>query len=80
MFNARLSPEESMKINNICPVCGKKVTIGVMHRLEALADREDGFVDKKSPSFKSVVPLCGDNRRCVRCERGFYEVEKNIFS
>jgi len=28
-----------------------------MHRLEALADREDGFVDKKSPSFKSVVPL-----------------------
>lgn len=53
----RLSPSESKKINNICPACGKKVTIGVVHRLESLADRPEDFVDKASPSFKNVVPL-----------------------
>lgn len=53
----RLSPAESMKMNNICPVCGKRVTVGVMHRLEGLADRREGYVDERSPGFKSVVPL-----------------------
>ena len=53
----RLSPDEAMRTNNICPVCGKKVTIGVMHRLESLADRKAGFVLESSPSFKSLVPL-----------------------
>ncbi|MFA6609304.1 MAG: endonuclease Q family protein [Candidatus Omnitrophota bacterium] len=54
---ARLSPEESKRINNICPVCGKKMTIGVMHRVEGLADRSEGFELKSSPSYKRAVPL-----------------------
>lgn len=54
---ARLSPSEAMRTNNICPVCGKKITIGVVHRLEALADRKEGFVLETSPSFKRLVPL-----------------------
>lgn len=54
---ARLSPDESMRIHNQCPVCGKNVTVGVMHRLSKLADREEGFTLESSPQFKSVVPL-----------------------
>jgi len=52
-----LSPAETIKNNYLCPVCGKRVTIGVMHRVEKLADREDGFKPKNAPDFYSIVPL-----------------------
>ncbi|MBW2092929.1 MAG: AAA family ATPase, partial [Deltaproteobacteria bacterium] len=35
----RLEPEETRRLNGICPVCGKPVTLGVMYRVEELADR-----------------------------------------
>ncbi|MFA4830483.1 MAG: endonuclease Q family protein [Thermodesulfovibrionales bacterium] len=52
-----LSPEETIKNNYLCPVCGKKVTIGVMHRVAKLADRKDGFKPKNAPVFYSAIPL-----------------------
>lgn len=53
----RLSPKESIRRNYLCPVCGKKVTIGVMHRVETLADRPEGFKSSKALPFKSIIPL-----------------------
>jgi uncharacterized protein (TIGR00375 family) len=52
-----LSPEESKKYNNICPHCGKPLTIGVMSRVAHLADRPDGAKSPKAIPFKSLVPL-----------------------
>jgi uncharacterized protein (TIGR00375 family) len=52
-----LTPEEAGRLNNICPVCKKPLTIGVLHRVEELADREVGFVPKNSKPFRSLVPL-----------------------
>ncbi len=52
-----LSPQESMALGNICPVCGKPLTIGVMHRVEDLADRQDMGSVKDRPSYRSLVPL-----------------------
>lgn len=52
-----MSPKETIKHNYLCPVCGKKVTVGVMHRVEKLADRKEGFEPKGSPSFHSIIPL-----------------------
>ncbi len=54
---ARLSPQEAVRIHNRCPRCGKNVTIGVMHRVEMLADRPEGFVLESSPSYRRMVPL-----------------------
>ncbi|MGB9716753.1 MAG: endonuclease Q family protein [Thermodesulfovibrionales bacterium] len=52
-----LSPKETMKNNYLCPVCGRRVTIGVMHRVEKLADRPDGYKLEGAPSFYSLIPL-----------------------
>lgn len=52
-----LSPEESKKIKNICPKCGRPLTIGVMNRVESLANRPSDFFDSKRPPFKKLVTL-----------------------
>jgi uncharacterized protein (TIGR00375 family) len=52
-----LSPRETARHNFLCPVCGKRVTVGVMHRVEKLADREEGFQLAGAPPFFSIIPL-----------------------
>ncbi len=51
------SPQESKKNNYLCPVCGKKTTIGVLTRVEKLADRNKKFIPSNRPPFKKLVPL-----------------------
>lgn len=53
----RMSPEEAKAKGNTCPVCGRRLTIGVMHRVEDLADREQGFVPEGSIPYKRLIPL-----------------------
>lgn len=57
--NICLTPEESVKLNNICPVCGKPLTIGVMHRVNELTDRRGEIITPPSTAGEvySLVPL-----------------------
>ena len=52
-----LEPGDAIKNKDICPKCGKKLTIGVLHRVEELADREEGYKPKDAAPFKSLIPL-----------------------
>ena len=51
----RLEPAETLRLGGLCPVCGKKVTIGVLHRVEQLADRPAPIPLPKP--FESLMPL-----------------------
>lgn len=57
--NVCLTPEETEKLNGICPVCGKPLTIGVLNRVCTLADRTCSSTYKPETAGEvfSLVPL-----------------------
>jgi len=52
-----MSPWESKERKDICPVCRKKITVGVLHRVADLADRKFGFKPENSVPFQHIVPV-----------------------
>ncbi|MBN1255818.1 MAG: DNA helicase UvrD [Deltaproteobacteria bacterium] len=52
-----LAPHESRANDDICPVCGRRLTVGVMHRVEELADRPEGFVPPNAIPAIHLIPL-----------------------
>ena len=52
-----MEPKESARNQNICPKCRRKLTIGVLHRVEELADRPEGYKPENAPEFYSLIPL-----------------------
>ncbi|MGD8285167.1 MAG: UvrD-helicase domain-containing protein [Desulfobacterales bacterium] len=53
----RLWPEKTMNYNGKCPVCGKPLTIGVLYRVEELADRHKGEKPQKHHCYYSIIQL-----------------------
>ena len=54
----RLSPGETRAHDGLCPACGKPLTVGVMHRVEDLADRpEDTAPPETAGPMQSLIPL-----------------------
>jgi len=52
-----MHPQETIKSNLQCPKCGRKMTIGVMHRVEKLSDRPEGFTPQNSIGFQNLIRL-----------------------
>jgi len=55
--NVALSPQEAIKLGNVCPVCRRKLTKGVEQRIEELADRPAGFKPENAVGFVRLLPL-----------------------
>jgi DNA helicase-2/ATP-dependent DNA helicase PcrA len=55
----RFTPEETRAHDGACPVCGEPLTVGVLHRIETLADRPADRVapPPKAGAVLSLVPL-----------------------
>lgn len=57
LCQVRLSPQQTKTHKNLCPKCGRSLTIGVMNRVEQLADRPEGFRPDNAIPFKNLIPL-----------------------
>ncbi len=55
--NVRLTPKEAKARGNRCPVCQRPVTVGVLHRVEDLADREEGYIPPGVAPYRNFIPL-----------------------
>ena len=73
-----LSPVEAERLGGICPVCGKKLTMGVDHRVEQLADRAEGFVKKDGKKYESLVPLPEVISACKKVQGCFEQMIQTL--
>jgi uncharacterized protein (TIGR00375 family) len=55
--NVRLWPQMTIEHGGICPVCAKPLTLGVLYRVEALADRPEGIKPANFHPFYNIIPL-----------------------
>ena len=71
-----LSPVEAERLGGICPVCGKKLTMGVDHRILQLSDRDESSVamPESGRPYESLMPLPEVISACV----GFSTASKKV--
>ncbi len=50
-------PETTKKLHKICPICKKELVIGVLYRVDELADRSLGYIPDNMAPFKKIVGL-----------------------
>ena len=74
------APKETREHNGKCTVCGKPVTIGVVNRVEKLADRPVGFKPDNSIPFKNLIPLDEIIANVKGVGKGSVGVERDYYS
>ncbi|MDD3581317.1 MAG: UvrD-helicase domain-containing protein, partial [Desulfobacca sp.] len=75
----RLDPAQTQKWQGLCPVCGKPVTLGVLHRVLELADRENSQPPGGVPAFESLIPLPEILAEIYQVNSGSKKVEEAYF-
>jgi len=76
----RYSPKETREHNNKCPKCGKPLTVGVMNRVEQLADRPEGYVPPNAIPYKNMIPFEEIIAEAKGMGKGTQGVEREYFN
>jgi len=76
----RWSPKETKENGGKCPKCGKPVTIGVVNRVEKLADRSENFKPDNAIPFKSFIPFDEIIADAKGVGKGSVSVERDYLS
>jgi uncharacterized protein (TIGR00375 family) len=71
-----LAPEATRKLNGICPVCRKPLTLGVLYRVQELADQAR---EPRVP-FVYQIPLKQILAQMLKCGDASKKVERYYFS
>ena len=50
-------PRQTLAADGLCPECGKQLTVGVLHRIEQLADRSEQAAAARSRPYDYLIPL-----------------------
>lgn len=53
----RWTPQQTLQAGGQCPACGKHLTVGVLHRVERLADRAADSLQSVARPFEYIIPL-----------------------
>jgi ATP-dependent DNA helicase UvrD/PcrA len=53
----RCRPDQTLDLGGLCPVCGKPLTLGVLYRVDELADRGPGAHPPKAAPYRNLIPL-----------------------
>ncbi len=73
-------PVKSVKNNLICPVCSKKLTLGVMYRVAELADRDIKNTGSGKNQFYSLIPLKEILSEIINVNKTSKKVEEKYFA
>ncbi|MDD5700249.1 MAG: endonuclease Q family protein [Candidatus Nanoarchaeia archaeon] len=55
--NFSCSPQETKKLNGICPMCNRKLTIGVEYRVNEISREKEGYIPENAKPFFKLIPL-----------------------
>lgn len=80
LCGVRWSPDETRNNKAKCPKCGRAITVGVMNRVEQLADRPKDYTPKNAVPFKNLIPLDEIIAEAKRLGKQSQGVEREYFS
>jgi uncharacterized protein (TIGR00375 family) len=75
--NVRLWPQKTMTYDGKCPVCGKELTLGVLYRVEELADREEDEKPTTRHAYHSIIQLADVLSEILRVGPNSKKVQKH---
>ncbi|MBU0951881.1 MAG: endonuclease Q family protein [Elusimicrobia bacterium] len=71
-----LHPQVSIEGRNLCPVCNKPLTIGVLHRVEELSDKQEGYQLPNAVPCRKIIPLEEIIAEALNLNKGASQVRK----